>query len=156
MHFRLQLSPGTLLLPASGMLPARSRVSYTCSSCRQPCPLPLTPPCWGVVPPNRHASRIKTHAQDVKASQQAKSEAVRPLKQTLTDRLDGRLQWELCLLLATLPAGPALAEDALAYNPEGGSQLIKALSGFGYVALLGYFLFKILNRRARTAREEVG
>jgi len=57
-------------------------------------------------------------------------------------------------LLATLPAGPALAEDALAYNPEGGSQLIKAVSGFGYVALLGYFLFKILNRRARTAREE--
>jgi hypothetical protein len=73
----------------------------------------------------------------------------------LSGWLHERLQWELCLFLAALQADPALAEEALTYNPEGGSQLIKAISGIGYVALLGYFLFKVLNRRARTAREEV-
>lgn len=63
--------------------------------------------------------------------------------------------WQLWLAITTLPCGPALADEALKYNPAGGETLIKSLTGIFYIGLVGYFLFKVLNRRARTAREQV-
>lgn len=66
-----------------------------------------------------------------------------------------RLDWELLLLACALPAGPALAEEGVAYNATQGEGIVKTLSGVAYIGLLLYFLTKVLNRRARKAREEV-
>jgi len=66
-----------------------------------------------------------------------------------------RFSWELVLLACSLPALPAAAEEGVKYNPEGGEGLVKTLSGAVYIALLLYFLFRVFNRRARKAREEV-
>lgn len=65
-----------------------------------------------------------------------------------------RLDWELLLLACALPAGPALAEEGVAYNATQGEGIVKTLSGVAYIGLLLYFLTKVLNRRARKAREE--
>jgi hypothetical protein len=55
-----------------------------------------------------------------------------------------------------LPAPAALAaEDGLKYDSSRGEGIVKTLSGGLYIGLLLYFLFKVLNRRARKAREEV-
>jgi hypothetical protein len=67
-----------------------------------------------------------------------------------------RLDWELLLLVSALPAPAALAaEDGLKYDSSRGEGIVKTLSGGLYIGLLLYFLFKVLNRRARKAREEV-
>lgn len=67
-----------------------------------------------------------------------------------------RLDWELLLLVSALPAPAALAaEDGLTYDSSRGEGIVKTLSGGLYIGLLLYFLFKVLNRRARKAREEV-
>jgi hypothetical protein len=49
----------------------------------------------------------------------------------------------------------ALAEEGLAYDSSKGEGIVKTLSGAFYIGILLYFLFKVLNRRARKAREEV-
>lgn len=67
-----------------------------------------------------------------------------------------RLDWELLLLVSTLPPVPnALAEEGLKYDSSRGEGIVKTLSGALYVGLLLYFLFRVLGRRARKAREEV-
>lgn len=67
-----------------------------------------------------------------------------------------RLDWELLLLVSALPPVPtALAEEGLKYDSSRGEGIVKTLSGALYIGLLLYFLFKVLNRRARKAREEV-
>jgi hypothetical protein len=66
-----------------------------------------------------------------------------------------RLDWELLLLASALPVPPALAEEGLTYDSSRGEGIVKTLSGTLYIGLLLYFLFKVLNRRARKAREEV-
>jgi hypothetical protein len=66
-----------------------------------------------------------------------------------------RLDWELLLLVSALPAGPALAEEGVAYNATQGEGIVKTISGVAYIGLLLYFLTRVLNRRARKAREEV-
>lgn len=67
------------------------------------------------------------------------------------------------VMAAPLPAAAAAAAaeaaaaagDALSYNPTQGEGIVKTLSGAAYVGLLLYFLTRVLNRRARKAREEV-
>lgn len=66
-----------------------------------------------------------------------------------------RLDWELLLLVSALPVPSALAEEGLKYDSSRGEGIVKTLSGALYIGLLLYFLFKVLNRRARKAREEV-
>lgn len=66
-----------------------------------------------------------------------------------------RLDWELLLLASALPVPSALAEEGLTYDSSRGEGIVKTLSGGLYIGLLLYFLFKVLNRRARKAREEV-
>lgn len=66
-----------------------------------------------------------------------------------------RLDWELLLLVSAVPVPPALAEEGLAYDSSKGEGIVKTLSGAFYIGILLYFLFKVLNRRARKAREEV-
>jgi hypothetical protein len=66
-----------------------------------------------------------------------------------------RLEWELLLLASALPVPPALAEEGLKYDSSRGEGIVKTLSGALYIGLLLYFLFRVLNRRARKAREEV-
>jgi hypothetical protein len=62
----------------------------------------------------------------------------------------------LALAAAAMPPGPAAAaEEVIKYNAAAGEGLIKGLSGFLYIGLLGFFLFRTFNRRARQAREEV-
>lgn len=58
-------------------------------------------------------------------------------------------------LVSLASALPAWADDAVAYNAEGGEGLVKGLTGAFYLGLVGYFLFKTFGRRARQAREEV-
>eukprot|EP00882_Tetradesmus_deserticola_P029819 GHRQ01033435.1.p1 GENE.GHRQ01033435.1~~GHRQ01033435.1.p1 ORF type:complete len:206 (+),score=29.72 GHRQ01033435.1:48-665(+) len=65
-----------------------------------------------------------------------------------------RLDWELLLLVCAAPAGPALAEEGVAYNATQGEGIVKTISGAAYIGLLLYFLTRVLNRRARKAREE--
>jgi hypothetical protein len=64
---------------------------------------------------------------------------------------------EDALLVATLLLTPcaALADEGVGYDPSGQSEFLTNLAGFGYVALLGYFLFKVFTRRARTFTSEV-
>lgn len=66
-----------------------------------------------------------------------------------------RLNWELLLLVASTPVPAALAEEGLSYDASKGEGIVKTLSGVLYIGLLLYFLFRVLNRRARKAREEV-
>lgn len=49
----------------------------------------------------------------------------------------------------------ALADEGVGYDPSGQSEFLTNLAGFGYVALLGYFLFKVFTRRAKTFTTEV-
>lgn len=65
------------------------------------------------------------------------------------------LAFELGVLLAMLPGGPAAAEEAITYNSAAGDGIVKAFSGILYLGLLGFFLYRTFNRRARQAREEV-
>jgi len=66
-----------------------------------------------------------------------------------------RLDWELLLLVSALPVPAAVAEEGLKYDSSRGEGIVKTLSGALYIGLLLYFLFRVLNRRARKAREEV-
>eukprot|EP00803_Ostreobium_quekettii_P004604 evm.model.scf_1052.7 EVM.evm.TU.scf_1052.7 scf_1052:50927-51808(-) len=59
--------------------------------------------------------------------------------------------WVLC---AVPLAGPALAEDAVNYDPSRGSEFVTTAAGFAYVALLAGYLFWILSRRAKKFTSE--
>lgn len=73
----------------------------------------------------------------------------------MPSNLWSRLNWELLLLVSAVPVPAALAEEGLKYNAEKGEGIVKTLSGVAYIGLLLYFLTRVLNRRARKAREEV-
>jgi hypothetical protein len=51
--------------------------------------------------------------------------------------------------------GAAMAADGLAYDPSGGSEFFQNLAGVGYIILVAVFLFRVLTRRAKRAREQV-
>lgn len=55
----------------------------------------------------------------------------------------------LAALALTLPA---LAADPVAYDPAAGSDVLKNVAGVAYVVLLVVFAFRLLRRRADTAR----
>jgi hypothetical protein len=67
--------------------------------------------------------------------------------------------------LASLPPPAAAAASAatsvaasddsgVAYDPSGGEGLVKTVSGALYVGLVSFFLWRVLGRRARRARQE--
>jgi hypothetical protein len=51
-------------------------------------------------------------------------------------------------------AGPPTTESGVAYDPSGGEGLVKSVSGALYVGLVAFFLWRVLGRRARRARQE--
>jgi hypothetical protein len=55
-----------------------------------------------------------------------------------------------------LPANEVLAADGVAYNNAAGEEFIKNVAGTGYVILVGFFLYRVLTRRAKRAKEQVG
>ncbi len=64
-------------------------------------------------------------------------------------------------MLSLLPfllgcCGPALADIDAKYDPTQGSESVKTIAGVFYAGLLAVFAFRLLTRRARKFREEVG
>ena len=59
-------------------------------------------------------------------------------------------------LATLLDAHAAAAEEGLAYDPTEGSEFFKNVAGAAYVALVAFFAFRVLTRRAKKARTEVG
>jgi len=47
-------------------------------------------------------------------------------------------------------------DDAIQYNSAEGEEAIKNIAGTAYVFLVGLFLTRVLSRRAKRAREQVG
>jgi hypothetical protein len=58
-------------------------------------------------------------------------------------------------MLALLCADAAAAADGLAYDPTDGSEFFKNVAGAAYVALVSFFAYRVLTRRAKKARTEV-
>lgn len=58
------------------------------------------------------------------------------------------------LLSPVLYPASAIAADAAAYNPAGGEEFLKNVSGALYVVLVAYFAFRVLTKRAKRATEE--
>ena len=58
----------------------------------------------------------------------------------------------LCSML--LAAAPALAEEAIAYQPTAGGDVVKNLAGVAYLGLVLFFVVRLLSKRAKTATEE--
>lgn len=85
----------------------------------------------------------------------ASASASAAVSSSSNDCLWSRLDWELLLLLCSMPAGPAAAAEVVKYNASQGDGIVKTMSGVAYIGLLLYFLTRVLNRRARKAREEV-
>lgn len=54
-----------------------------------------------------------------------------------------------------LAEGAFAADDGLSYNPTGGEEFIKNLAGGAYIFLVAVFLYRVLTRRAKRAREQV-
>lgn len=57
--------------------------------------------------------------------------------------------------LAWIP-GSASAADSINYNPGEGADVVKNIAGLAYVALLGFWLFKVIGRRVKRSTTEVG
>lgn len=110
--------------------------------------LPCLPPARGLAAQLRPGSRTALYChrqlQSIRNQQTADSQSFQE-----------KLAMHILLMFASLPCGPAGAEEALKYDPSGGEGLIKTLSGVGYILLLLFFLSKTFNIRARKAREEV-
>ena len=56
--------------------------------------------------------------------------------------------------LAWLP-DPASAADNITYTPGEGADVVKNVAGLAYVALLGFWLFKVIGRRIKRSTTEV-
>ena len=56
--------------------------------------------------------------------------------------------------LACLPAS-ASAADSITYTPGAGADVVKNVAGLAYVALLGFWLFKVIGRRVKRSTTEV-
>lgn len=50
---------------------------------------------------------------------------------------------------------PALALDDAAYDPTAGAELFTSFAGVGYIGLLMFLLFRLLQRRAQRATSQV-
>ena len=63
----------------------------------------------------------------------------------------------LPLYLSTLAWLPdsALAADSINYTPGEGADVVKNVAGLAYVALLGFWLFKVIGRRIKRSTTEV-
>ena len=61
----------------------------------------------------------------------------------------------LAYLATQASAWAASDENEVAYNAAEGNDFIKNAAGAAYVALVGLFLFRVLRRRAKRAREQV-
>lgn len=59
----------------------------------------------------------------------------------------------MSLLLATTPF-PALALDDAAYDPSKGAELFTSVAGVGYIGLVLFLLFRLLQRRAQRATSQ--
>jgi hypothetical protein len=57
------------------------------------------------------------------------------------------------VLLSTSEA--LAATDGVAYNNAAGEDFIKNVAGTAYVILVGFFLYRVLTRRAKRAKEQV-
>lgn len=125
-----------------------------------PCPQSMQGPCLHRRPLGTHCLAAHTtaaetrrshhspHIEGPEAHQHVHGCMIRP------SSFWSRLNWELLLLVSSAPVPAALADEGLKYNAERGEGLVKTLSGVAYVGLLLYFLIRVLNRRARKAREE--
>jgi hypothetical protein len=59
------------------------------------------------------------------------------------------------LAIASLIAAPAaLADEAISYDPSGGNDFIKNVSGVAYIGLVGFFVYRLFKKRAKTATGE--
>lgn len=56
--------------------------------------------------------------------------------------------------LACLPAS-ASAADSITYTPGAGADVVKNVAGLAYVALLAFWLFKVIGRRVKRSTTEV-
>eukprot|EP00879_Flechtneria_rotunda_P013992 GHRR01014618.1.p1 GENE.GHRR01014618.1~~GHRR01014618.1.p1 ORF type:complete len:292 (+),score=32.50 GHRR01014618.1:87-878(+) len=122
----------------SGRLPVlHHRLPVSSSACRQRARLAL-------LASSRDTDKVVPSFSPAHAANEACS----------MDSWTSRLHWQLLLLMCSTPVPQALAVDGLKYNPTQGEGIVKTMSGLAYLALLSYFLFRVLNRRARKAREE--
>ena len=57
--------------------------------------------------------------------------------------------------LAAALSASAAEEGGLTYSPEQGGEAVKSAAGVFYVGLVVYFLYRLLKRRAKRAKEQV-
>ena len=69
--------------------------------------------------------------------------------------VDLPLSTTLFYLAAQSSAWASSEEAGVAYNASEGEDFLKNAAGTAYVALVGLFLFRVLKRRAKRAREQV-
>lgn len=53
-----------------------------------------------------------------------------------------------------LAAAPALADEAIKYEPNAGGDVVKNLAGVAYLGLVLFFVVRLLSKRANTATQE--